>query len=84
MSYYLAVKNKETGRFELSWREGEPHQYPYLRQALAQYALATKLYGTESVRLVEWIPVDIKVEATVMRPIPSVMPESTMEETVKV
>jgi|LGOV01.1.fsa_nt_gb hypothetical protein len=64
MSYYLARRNKETGKFELQWDDAEPKQYYVLEQAISAYELSMTHEGQDNVMLLEAVALDIKVTIT--------------------
>ncbi len=57
MSYYLARRNKETGKFELQWDDAEP-------TAISAYELSMTHEGQDNVMLLEAVALDIKVTIT--------------------
>ena len=63
MSFYIAERNKETGKFELWMDEGEPHEIRSETEAIASYTTVMQLHSIKDVRLfVEVIlNVDLKV-----------------------
>lgn len=65
MTYYIAERNKDTGKMELCCDEdGSIKQYHNLASAIEIYALSVEFEGTKNVMLLE--SASIKVEVNVI------------------
>ena len=64
MTFYLAERNKETGKFELWMKDKEPHEIHSESDAIDKYAMVMKLQGQKNVRLLEDVILDIDLKVT--------------------
>ena len=65
MTFYIAERNKETGKFELWMKDGEPHGIRSESDAIDKYAMVMKLQGQKNVILLEEVLVDIDLKVSV-------------------
>jgi len=61
MSYYIADRNKDTGKMELRCDENGIKQYYSLASAMEIYALSVEFEGTKNIMLLESAPIKIEV-----------------------
>lgn len=64
MTFYLAERNKETGKFELWMDEKEVYEIHSESDAIDKYAMVMKLQGQKNVRLLEDVILDIDLKVT--------------------
>jgi hypothetical protein len=63
MSFYIAQRNKETGKFTLWDKDGEPNEFRNEAKAIDAYVMAVQFEGMKNVLLLE--TTDVKVNVTV-------------------
>ena len=64
MTFYIAERNKETGKFELWMDEKEVYEIHSETDAIDKYAMVMKLQGQKNVRLLEDVILDIDLKVT--------------------
>lgn len=64
MTFYIAERNKETGKFELWMKDGEAHEIHSESDAIDKYAMVMKLQGQKNVRILEEVIVDIDLKVS--------------------
>ena len=62
MTFYIAERNNENGKFELWMKDGEPHEIYSESDAIDKYAMVMKLEGQKNVRILEDVIVDIDLK----------------------
>ena len=61
MSYFIARKNVETGKFELQWNDDKPKEYYVEQEAINAFELSMIHNGSDNVMLLEQVSLDINV-----------------------
>ena len=61
MVFYIAERNKETGKFELWHSDNKVNEIHDEAKALDSYEMAIKLQGVKNVLLLEEVIVDVKL-----------------------
>lgn len=64
MSFYIAERNKETGKFELWMEDGDPLEISSESDAIDKYTMVMKLQGQKNVRLFEEVILDVDLKVT--------------------
>jgi len=64
MSFYIAERNKETGKFVLWTKDGEVHEFKSESDALDAYEMVLKFQGQKNVRLLEEVIVDVDLKVS--------------------
>lgn len=64
MTFYIAERNKETGKFELWMNEKEVYEIHSESDAIDKYAMVMKLQGTKNVRILEEVILDVDLKVT--------------------
>jgi len=64
MTFYIAERNKETGKFELWMKDGELHEIYSESDAIDKYAMVMKLQGQKNVILLEEVIVDVDLKVS--------------------
>ncbi len=72
MTYYIAEKNPETGKFEI-WdteRNGKtvPHEYRDESEVIKMYESVVRFKGIDNFLLLEDMPLDVTVEVKKLNP----------------
>lgn len=65
MAYYIAQRNKETNRFELWTKDGQPHQWHIKEDAISSFELALRAEGHNNVKLLESIQLDVEISVKI-------------------
>lgn len=68
MTFYIAERNKETGKFELWMDEKEPYEIHSESDAIDKYAMVMKLQGQKNVILLEEVIVDVDLKVSRYEP----------------
>lgn len=61
MAFYIAQRNKDTGKFELLINGNRPHQWHVLEDAIISYELALRAEGHNNVKLLESVSLDVDI-----------------------
>jgi hypothetical protein len=61
MAYYIAQRNKETGKFELWVKDEYPHQWHVLEDAMESFELTLRGDGHNNVKLLESFSLDVDI-----------------------
>ena len=61
MTYYIADRNKDTGKMELRCDDNGIKQYHTLASAIEVYALSVEFEGTKNIMLLESAPIKVEV-----------------------
>jgi len=64
MTFHIAERNRETGKFELWMNDGDPHELRSESDAIDNYAMVMKFQGQNNVLLLEDVIVDIDLKVT--------------------
>ena len=64
MTFYIAERNKETGKFELWMDEKEVYEIHSETDAIDKYSMVMKLQGQKNVRLLEDVILDVDLKVT--------------------
>jgi hypothetical protein len=65
MAYYIAQRNKETGKFELWIKDGNPHRWYDKEDAISSFELALRAEGHNNVKLLESVQLDVEINIKV-------------------
>ena len=68
MTFYIAERNKETGKFELWMKDGEAHEIHSESDAIDNYTMVMKLQGQKNVRLLEEVIVEVDLKVSRYEP----------------
>ena len=68
MTFYIAERNKETGKFELRMKDGEAYEIYSESDAIDKYAMVMKLQGQKNVRLLEEVIVEVDLKVSRYEP----------------
>lgn len=63
MTFYIAQRTKNNGTFQLWEKDGKPHKFRDITQALSNYETVVRFEGLKNVLLLE--DVDLKVDLNV-------------------
>ena len=61
MAFYIAQRNKETGKFELWIKDGNPHQWHVIEDVMDSFELALRGEGHNNVKLLESVSLDVDI-----------------------
>ena len=64
MTFYIAERNKETGKFELWMKDGEAHEIHSESDAIDKYSMVMKLQGQKNVILLEEVIMDVDLKVS--------------------
>ena len=65
MVFYIAQRTKNNGTFQLWEKDGQPHEFRDVTQALSSYETAVRLEGMRNVLLLE--DVAVRVDLTISK-----------------
>ena len=68
MTFYIAERNKETGKFELWMEDKEPYEVNSESEAINKYAMVMKLHGQKNVILFEEVIMDVDLKVSRYEP----------------
>ena len=61
MAYYIAQRNKETKKFELWIKNGNPQQWHVVEDAINSFELALRAEGHNNVKLLKSVSLDVDI-----------------------
>jgi len=64
MTFYIAERNKETGKFELWMNENKLNEMYNESEALEMYEMVLKLQGQKNVLLLEDVRLDVELKVS--------------------